>query len=220
MARGGRFPLSPRVFFCGKVVPAMHIINRIEGFRDLAGLPGRTGREPCQGFWHPWIAQFTQGFAVLDVGSGISTIKVDLVTYGAKSVETQDPCEWCPTDTHTPVEELARNGPCADVVTCLDVMEHVVNYGAFARDLVRLATKRVIITTPGVGVTKNANVHHYHEFYPNEVVQLFTAAGAKLEAVRFYFNGEKSVKDAAWNLATELAAKEFDVHPLGFVFHI
>jgi hypothetical protein len=196
----------------------MDTINRTVGFRDLAITPGVAGREPTQAFWHSWIAEFTIGKRVLDVGSGVSTVKEDLLALGTASVTTQDPCDWCPTDLHLPVEALVLAGQTWDVVTCLDVFEHIVDYGRFARSLVALADHSVIITTPGGHITRNVNVNHYHEFLPNEVVQLFEAAGARLHSIRF-FQGITPI-DATVPKAWKLAATELEVHPLGFVFQV
>jgi 2-polyprenyl-3-methyl-5-hydroxy-6-metoxy-1,4-benzoquinol methylase len=125
-------------------------VNRLD-FRDLAQLPQLEGREPSQSMWHPWIARWATGKSVLDVGSGVSTLKRDLLALGAASVTTQDPCAWCHCDVCDPIEDL--RGP-FDLVTCIDVTEHVVDYGSFAFHLAQLAVERVIITTPGVLVTR------------------------------------------------------------------
>jgi hypothetical protein len=204
----------------------MHVINRTEGFRDLAVTPGVVGREPCQGFWHEWISGFTKWLDVLDVGSGVSSLKTDLLARETRSVTTQDPCTDCPVDEHRTVEELAWSSERWDVVTSTDVLEHIVDYGRWARALVELSIKYVIITTPGVALTHNVNVNHYHEFLPNEVVQLFEAAGAELLSVRFYRGPEDltiprtEILDADGAEARKLAATLIDVHPLGFVFQV
>jgi hypothetical protein len=198
----------------------MHVINRVEGFVDLANTPGIPGREPCQGGWHPWIGEFARGLTVLDVGSGVSAIKEDLLTFGAKSVERQDACTWCQVEIHEPISSLVIRGQKWEVVTCLDVIEHIVDYGRFARDLVNLSEWWVIVTTPGAFITHNANVHHYHEFLPNEVVQLFEAAGAGLHAIRFFRYSDGLVLDATGEEARKHAATLLDVHPLGFVFSV
>lgn len=155
---------------------------------------------------------------MLDVGAGCSTLKGDLLAWGASKVTTQDPCDWCHTDVHTDVLELAENGIFADVVTSADVLEHIVDYGRWARALVKLASRLVIIITPGGGGSLSAHVYHYHEFVPDEVVQLFEAAGARLHAIRF-FKGDTSM-EAVGEEARRLAAKEIAVHPLGFVFQV
>jgi len=204
----------------------MHVINRTDGFRDLAITPGVAGREPCQGFWHDWISGWTKGNTVLDVGSGVSSLKEDLLARGALTVTTQDPCGWCPVDEHHTLEEMARWRESWGIVTSTDVLEHIVDYGRWVRALVQLANKYVIITTPGVAVTHNVNVNHYHEFMPNEVVQLFEAAGVTLHAVRFYRGPDDlnlprtEILDALGDAARKLAATLIDVHPLGFVFQV
>jgi hypothetical protein len=147
-------------------------VNRLD-FRDLAQLPQLEGREPSQSMWHPWIARWATGKSVLDVGSGVSTLKRDLLALGAASVTTQDPCAWCHCE-------------------------------------------RVIITTPGVLVTQNANPHHYHEFRCNELVQLLEATGLRLEVLRVY-DGPQMIEREG-QAARKLAASDPAVSPMGFVF--
>jgi hypothetical protein len=187
-------------------------VNRLD-FRDLAQLPQLEGREPSQSMWHPWIARWATGKSVLDVGSGVSTLKRDLLALGAASVTTQDPCAWCHCDVCDPIEDL--RGP-FDLVTCIDVTEHVVDYGSFAFHLAQLAVERVIITTPGVLVTQNANPHHYHEFRCNELVQLLEATGLRLEVLRVY-DGPQMIEREG-QAARKLAASDPAVSPMGFVF--
>lgn len=181
-------------------------------FTDVARLDQEDGRGDCQAAWHPWAASFAKGMTLLDVGSGVSHPQ-DMIPMGVALVTTQDPCAWCKADITCDVSEI---GDKWDVVTCFDVIEHVVDYGRFARHLARLASKRVIITTPGVQVTGNAHHYHYHEFLANEVVQLFEAAGMTLEAVKLgTSNGEFN---ATGNGARRLCADEPVVSPMGFVF--
>lgn len=187
-------------------------INRLD-FVDLAHVEQVEGREPLQGMWHSWIAQWTQRKTVLDVGSGLSTIKADLLAAGALEVKTQDPCAWCPCDYSCPVEQIEAR---YHVVTSLDVIEHVVSYGQFAHHLARIAWERVIITTPGVLVHLNVHPYHYHEFRCDEVVQLFEAAGMILEHLCLY-EAQRRI-DASGLEARAIAAQEPRVHPMGFVF--
>jgi hypothetical protein len=190
-------------------------INRLD-FRDLVRLPQIEGREPSQSMWHPWIAHWATGKTVLDVGSGVSTLKRDLLALGAASVTTQDPCAWCQCDLAGDVESLAAMPRHWDLVTCIDVIEHVVDYGRFAWHLAWLAVERVIITTPGVLVTQNANPHHYHEFRCDELVQLIEATSLRLEVLRVY-DGPRLV-ECEGQAARELAASDPAVSPMGFVF--
>lgn len=197
------------------MMSSAHVINRLD-FRDLAQLPQLEGREPSQSMWHPWIARWATGKRVLDVGSGVSSLKQDLLALGAVIVTTQDPCSWCRCDLTEDVGMLAQQPRRWDVVTCLDVIEHVVDYGRFALNLAQLAAERVIITTPGVLVTGNCNPHHYHEFRCNEVVQLLEASGLRIEVLRVY-DGPQMIEREG-QAARELAASDPVVNPMGFVF--
>lgn len=186
-------------------------INKLK-FTDLGVASGILGREDAQSMWYPWAASWVQGMTVLDVGSGVSNPKA-MVAMGVKSVTTQEPGPGCPADIKSAVEDVRGLW---DAATCFDVIEHVVDYGRFVGHLARIARKKVIITTPGVQVTRNSHVYHYHEFLANEVVQLFGAAGMQLEAVRFYT--ETGLMDRTGQAAYRLCAEEPVVSPMGFVF--
>ena len=187
-------------------------INRLD-FVDVAKLAQKDGRNDCQRMWYPWVASWAQGCSLLDVGSGVARPQ-DMIPMGVKAVTTQEPQPWCGADILCDVSEIMFLK--WDVVSSMDVLEHVVDYGKFAYHLARLANKRVVITTPGRQVTKNQHLYHYHEFLCNEVVQLFEATGMSLEAVCLY-EGQKR-----WDLlgydARNKCAEEPVVHPMGFVF--
>lgn len=187
-------------------------INRLD-FSDVAKLNQKEGRGDCQRMWYPWIASYAKGMTLLDVGAGVAHPQ-DMVPMGVASVTAQEPCAWCGQEIQCDVSEIKDRS--WDVVSCMDVLEHVVDYGRFAFHLARLANKRVIITTPGRQVTRNQHIYHYHEFYCNEVVQLFEATGMTLEAVCLYAAQERI--DASGDEARRIAASEPVVHPMGFVF--
>lgn len=187
-------------------------------FVDLAKVDGTSGREDYQRPWYPWIEPWVRELTVLDVGAGVSRSKEWACPNGAASVTTQDPCAWCGCDLSVDVHELVDKGMRWDAVTCLDVIEHVVDYGRFARALMRLANRRVLVTTPNVLVSQNLREYHYHEFMPDELVQLFEAAGGLLLAVRWLENG--GWRDLEGVAARDWARGNPALHPVGFVFSV
>lgn len=63
-----------------------------------------------------------------------------------------------------------------DVVTLLEVMEHIPDTGAVVRNAVRLARNYVIVSVPS---KPDDNPEHIHLFSDEDLRQLFLEAGAK-----------------------------------------
>lgn len=141
---------------------------------DLAHVAGECGRWDEQWAWYSLLSPLVVGRTVLDVGTGISRIKDMLVQYNC-TVTTQDPCEECPVDTHEEINTITSKQ--YDTVTCLDVLEHIKDYGRMIYDMARISREYIFITTPGVEITKNLSVYHWHEFCQEELCQLLEAAG-------------------------------------------
>lgn len=145
-------------------------------FVDLATTHDPDGRWDTQWGWYDYVRDIIKGLTLLDVGTGLSKIKERLPEC---AVTTHEVSEQCPADIHG---DLARVEPKSfDVVTCFDVIEHVVQYGHLTWNMVRIARKYVFVTTPGVECTENKSPYHFHEFHPWELVQLFEAAGMKFD---------------------------------------
>jgi len=144
------------------------------GFIDLAVRPGTDGRGDSQWGWLDYVRDIFIRKTVLDVGSGNSTTKARLPQ---SIVTTHEPCQECGADLQCDISEIKGQW---DAVLCLDVIEHVKNYGRFAAHLSRLSRHWLFLTTPGVEVTGNTSVFHFHEFHPWEILQLLEAVGFTL----------------------------------------
>jgi len=145
------------------------------GFVDLAVKPGPDGRGDCQWGWLDRVRDLFMHRTVLDVGSGNSTTKERLPQ---SIVTTHEPCKECGADLQCDISEIEGQW---DAVLCLDVIEHVKDYGRFAAHLSRLTRHWLFLTTPGAEVTGNTSVFHFHEFHPWEILQLLEAVGFTLD---------------------------------------
>lgn len=94
-------------------------------------------------------------------------------------VTTHEACLECPADIHGDLAQVESSS--FYMVTCFDVIEHVVDYGKLAFDMARIAQKFVFITTPGAEAAGNTSPYHFHEFHPWEILQLLEATGLSLE---------------------------------------
>ena len=65
-------------------------------------------------------------------------------------------------DINVPIENIEEKS--CDIVTCFDVIEHIVEDHKFLENLVRIAKEKVIVTTPNFSFSKNKNPHHYREY--------------------------------------------------------
>lgn len=145
------------------------------GFIDLAKRPGSDGRGDCQWGWLDRVRDLFLNRTVLDVGSGNSTTKERLPQ---SIVTTHEPCGECGADIQCDISEIEGQW---DAVLCLDVIEHVKDYGRFASHLSRLSRHWLFLTTPGAEVTANKSPYHFHEFHPWEIIQLLEAVGFTLD---------------------------------------
>jgi hypothetical protein len=144
-------------------------------FVDLAKQGGSTGRGDCQWGWYDYVRDAIKGMTVLDVGTGLSRIKERLPEC---KVTTHEASEQCPADIHGDLGQVPTGK--YQVVTCFDVVEHVVDYGALAWNMARIASRYVFLTTPGRSVTLNSSPFHFNEFHPWELLQLLEATGLRL----------------------------------------
>lgn len=73
----------------------------------------------------------------------------------------------------------------ADVVTALEVLEHIPTPTVAARQLVRLARRAVIVSVPSKA---DENPEHLHLFDNESIARLFVEAGAEKVSLEFVLN--------------------------------
>lgn len=140
-----------------------------------------AGREPCQLGWYEWIGRkFCHNKNVMDVGAGMC-LGIDIIkNMGASSVFGQD-IDNRLSEVHkniiiTDIQNIEENS--YDVVTCFDVIEHVMEDLEFFHELKRITKDILVITTPNFTRSQARNHFHCREytipqfvnsFFPNEV---------------------------------------------------
>lgn len=125
------------------------------------------GREPCQQGWYAFVVEqlaSSPGCFVADVGAG--TCKgVDALNeakHFAVGIEPDVRLQGShPRLLITAPEALPDES--FDIVTCMDVIEHVVDDLDFLKTLRRIARHRVFVSTPNFTRSQALNSHHARE---------------------------------------------------------
>lgn len=104
---------------------------------------------------HPTIADIGAG-----MGAGVDLLRQD--GFDARGFDIDPRLDGINAFVSTcPIESIESKS--FDVVTCMDVIEHVVHDMDFLRHLRRIARHRVYISTPNFTRSRAVNVHHARE---------------------------------------------------------
>jgi 2-polyprenyl-3-methyl-5-hydroxy-6-metoxy-1,4-benzoquinol methylase len=130
-------------------------------------------REPAHDAWYKWFGEMAKGKSVLDVGCGVGKGMTTLKEQGATKVRGQD------VDTRLlkenvyigEVQEFDTNA--FDVVTCVDVLEHVVKDSHLMDTLKRIAREAIYVTTPCYARSLCGNIAHCREYTIPQFTNLF-----------------------------------------------
>ena len=131
----------------------------------------RAGRGPSQLAWYEFAAPLVTNKTVLDAGCGLG-LGLDILKRSAKKVIGQDLDERLshPNITITTLDKIADKS--FDVVTSIDVVEHVEDDLDFVRQLARIAREFIFITTPNWTVTRCHWPYHVREYTPKQLEAL------------------------------------------------
>lgn len=139
-----------------------------------------------QAHWYRHVLPFVAGKSVLDAGSASGYSLPMFQRAGATYVEGFD---------LLPLNERVRQGriedyPDAsfDLVTAMDVIEHVVDDADFFRNLLRVAREAVFFSTPNWNVSRAKNQFHVREYTPMELKR-FLVENAPSYALSIWVSG-------------------------------
>lgn len=136
-----------------------------------------AGREPCQGGWYEWAGKnYCVDKNVLDVGAGMCEGLKILESKGAKSVNGFDVDARLKhlSDKLIVGDILHIPSKSYDVVTCFDVIEHVIRDTEFFNIIRDIARELLIITTPNFSRSKAQNHFHCREYTIPQFVNYFS----------------------------------------------
>lgn len=133
----------------------------------------------CQDHWYKLAARYAVGQMVLDVGAGTGC-GLSILAAAAAAVTGIDPLPAGPGVLATPVEQFADGS--FDLVTAMDVIEHVQDDVAFLGHLVRVARAAVFLSTPNWDYLHAQNPYHFREYTAGELDALLRSTGCSYEA--------------------------------------
>jgi hypothetical protein len=197
--------------------------------RDCGDEGVEAGRGPGQLGWYEFASRFVPGKSVLDVGCGLGH---GLHILGRKAAvahgQDLDPRLARGDLKIVRVEEIAEKS--YDIVTSIDVIEHVPDPETFTSRLAAIAREAVFLTTPNWTAGRCRWPYHLREYIPIELenllaqlgeVTLFkgTPSGSRVYPVhhRRYYHAFNHLRNQA---VTSFAARCLNfVVPDGFKIH-
>lgn len=129
-----------------------------------------------QEHWYLLASYLVNSFSVLDVGSGSGSGIPILEGGGATNVLGIDLLPASTRVQRIPVEQIRDKS--FDIVTSFDVIEHVEEDRIFLKELIRVACKAVIISTPNWDTWHCSNIFHVREYTPKELADLLLYIGS------------------------------------------
>lgn len=112
---------------------------------------------------------------ILDVGAGTGAATPRLARGSANTVTSQEPAPVDGADTHADIYAFQPHS--FDVVTAFDVLEHVEEDWPFVAQLVSIARRAVVLTTPNFNVSHAKNPCHVREYTPAQLLWLVSRLG-------------------------------------------
>lgn len=144
--------------------------------RQVGDSSVEAGRGVGQMGWYRFAAQHVAGHTVIDIGCGLGR-GLALLRSVAKHASGQDLDPRLAADDVVigPISQIADKQ--FDFVTCIDVVEHVNEDKQFVRDLVRIARRGVVMTTPLMVRGREIWPFHVREYTFDEFVKLCAPFG-------------------------------------------
>ncbi len=163
-----------------------------------------AGRGLGQMGWYHYAANhLVAGKSVLDVGCGLAG-GLDVLAKTAATAQGQDldPRLARPDIMIGPVEQIADKS--FDVVTCIDVIEHVDADAEFVLQLGRIARETVFVTTPNWSLSRCRWPYHIREYTPRQLRAILSSIGS-VRMMKGEPNGFQywPVNDAAYDLMND-----------------
>jgi SAM-dependent methyltransferase len=120
-----------------------------------------------QDHWYKHAAQFVLGKTVLDAGAGTGS---GLQHYRAGGAALVEGFELVPLVDSVRVARIEDYADASwDIVSAMDVIEHVDDDVAFFAHLLRVAREAVFLSTPNWNVYHAGNIYHAREYTPAEL---------------------------------------------------
>lgn len=146
--------------------------------RQIGDVSVDAGRGPGQLPWYEYAARnLVAGKTVLDVGCGLG-LGLEILARTASEVTGQDLDARLarPNVRICQLEEIADKS--FDLITCIDVIEHVEDDSNFVVQLGRIARERIFVSTPNWAITRCQWPYHIREYTPRQLRDLLGQIGS------------------------------------------
>jgi len=127
----------------------------------------RRQPDECQLDWYEFACKWVYSRTVLDVGAGSGYGLKVFRNHGARRVLGIDPLPFTEDVESGDICEIPAKS--YDVVTAMDVIEHVDDDKEFLSELLRVARLYVFFSTPNYNFSKCVNEFHLREYTPEEL---------------------------------------------------
>lgn len=179
-------------------------IETIRTVREVGDESVEAGRGLGQMGWYHYAAErLVAGKSVLDVGCGLGR-GLDVLAQRAASARGQDLDARLarPDVTIGRLEDMPSKS--VDVITCVDVIEHVDADADFVLQLGRIARETVFVSTPNWALSRCQWPYHVREYTPRQLRTLLGAIG-RVEMLKGEPNGYAvwPVNDRAYDLLND-----------------
>jgi 2-polyprenyl-3-methyl-5-hydroxy-6-metoxy-1,4-benzoquinol methylase len=142
---------------------------------DLAHDDNPRARGDFQQGWQTYAGAKFDGVTILDVGAATGAATPRLARGGANAVTSQEPAMLDGVDTHADIYTFQPDS--FDVVTAFDVLEHIEEDWPFVAQLVSIARRAVVLTTPNFNISRAKNPCHIREYTPAQLLWLASRLG-------------------------------------------
>lgn len=144
--------------------------------RKVGDVSVEAGRGPGQLKWYEFAASMFQGKRVLDAGCGLGKgLPILRRTNAVVMGQDLDPRLASEEILIGPLDRIESKS--YDIVTSMDVIEHVEDDRGFVAQLCRIARESVFVTTPNWTITRCEWPYHLREYTPRELEALFKPYG-------------------------------------------
>ena len=153
--------------------------QRHTAFRPCGDESVVHGRGPMQMGWYRLAATKIVGDSVLDVGAGMGEGLRVLAAHTPRAlgIEVDDRLRRA-DDVEIEIRDLASMPDDSfDTVVCVDVIEHVESDRAFVEQLMRVARRRVFVSTPNYAMSLNEWPFHVREYTPRQLHRMLERFG-------------------------------------------
>jgi SAM-dependent methyltransferase len=169
-----------------------------------------AGRAEGQRAWYEFACQFVRGKTVLDVGCGLG-YGLEILARSAERVHGHDVDPRLQTAANISIGGLEQfPDKSFDVVTCVEVIEHVEDDRELVLSLTRIARQAVFITTPNWTFSRCKWPFHLREYTPMELVELLLPYG---QVRLFKGNGPGTIVYPVSHFCAYFIFNSLRVHP-------